>query len=66
MLRSSTSAQRRWGGSCPDYCEINVHRYKQQLRGETSELLWSVLLLRLLCVTIILALSQTVGGCPSL
>ena len=65
MLRSSTSAQRRWGGSCPDYREINMYGYKQQLR-EISELLCSVLLLRLSCVTIILALSQTVGGCPSL
>ena len=38
----------------------------EQLRGETSELLCSVLLLRLSCGTIISALSQTVGGCPSL
>lgn len=38
----------------------------EQLRGETSELLCSVLLLHLSCGTIILALSQTVGGCPSL
>ena len=38
----------------------------KQLRGETSELLCSVLLLHLSCVTIILPLSQTVGGCPSL
>lgn len=38
----------------------------KQLRGETSELLCSVLLLHLSCVTIILALSQTVGGYPSL
>ena len=37
----------------------------EQLR-ETSELLCSVLLLRLSCVTMISALSQTVGGCPSL
>ena len=33
---------------------------------KTSELVCSVLLLHLSCVTIILALSQTVGGCPSL
>lgn len=42
-----------------------MYGYKQQLRG-FSELLCSVLLLHLSCVTIILALSQTVGGCPSL
>ena len=33
---------------------------------KTSELVCPALLLCLLCVTMILALSQTVGGCPSL
>ena len=48
-------------GSCPDSRYIYAN---EQLR-EISELLCSVLLLRLSCVTMILALSQTVGGCPS-
>lgn len=42
-----------------------MYGYKHQL-GETSELVCPALLLCLLCVTMILALSQTVGGCPSL
>ena len=48
-------------GSCPDSRYIYAN---EQLR-EISELLCSVLLLRLSCVTMILALSQTVGGFPS-